>query len=72
MLVRTCLVHREPVSVEVLRLGLTEILGSLLDQVPALTNVTPGCSETRGRPDLSLLSVAHLLPKGCPESQSWS
>lgn len=37
--------HIEALGVEDLRLLLTGTVGSPPDQVPALTNVTPGCSE---------------------------
>lgn len=36
------------------------------DQLPAFTLPLAALSS-RGRPGLSLLSAAHLLPKGCPE-----
>lgn len=65
--------HIEELSVEDLRLLLTGIVGSspLTRCQPSLMLPLAALSS-RGRPGLPLLSVAHLLPKGCPESQSWS
>lgn len=65
--------HIEALSVEGLRLLLTGIVGS-----PPLTRCQPSLMlplaalSSRGRPGLSLLSAAHLLPKGCSEPQSGS